>query len=64
MKKALLNRLEKENIIRSIEGCQNRICVSDDVEEIISMLDSSHRCLCDLAYNRILEIEIEKLEIL
>lgn len=49
-------RQEKKNILDSIDGNICRICVSDDVEEIVRMLGFATDRLSMLAYSRIKEV--------
>lgn len=48
-----LSKLEKDSCIDSLEGNITRICVSDDVEEIICQLGFATERLSMLAYSRI-----------
>ena len=54
-----LTREEKEFIIRLLDGNKNRICVSDDPVEIVSMLSFAVDHLCQLAINNLLRIADE-----
>ena len=53
-------RQEKDDALRSLDGCICRICVSDDAEEIVCMLGFANDYLSMLAYSRMKQIkEIE-----
>lgn len=51
-----LSKSEKESCIDSLEGNIARICVSDDVEEIICQLGFATDRLSMLAYSRVKEV--------
>ena len=53
-------REEKEDTLRSLQGCICRICVSDDVEEIVRMLGFANNYLSMLAYSRTKQIKEEE----
>ena len=54
-------RQEKDNALRSLDGCICRICVSDDAEEIVRMLGFANDYLSMLAYSRMKQIkEVEE----
>jgi hypothetical protein len=48
---------EKENALRSIEGCICRICVSDDPLEIVRMLGFANDYLAMLAQSRMKQLD-------
>ncbi len=48
---------EKHLMLELLEGNINRLCVSDDVEEIICMLGFATSRLSMLAYSRIKELK-------
>lgn len=52
-----LSRKERDNKIDLLNGCINRICVSDDKLEIVRMMGSAIRCISLLAESRILDLE-------
>ena len=52
-----LTRVERDNRIDSLEGCKNRICVTDDVGELLSLLYSATYYLNILAQSRYLELK-------
>lgn len=52
-----LSNLEKENYIDTLQGNIARICVSNDVEEIVSSLGFATERLSMLAYSRIKEVK-------
>ena len=51
-----ISRIEKDNILRCIDGNICRICVSDDIEEVIAMLGFAIDRLSILAYSRVIEL--------
>ena len=52
---------EKDEALRSLDGCICRICVSDDAEEIVRMLGFANDYLSMLAYSRMKQIkEVEE----
>lgn len=51
------NHLEKENAIRSLDGCICRICVSDNPLEITRMLGFANDYLAMLAQSRMMQLE-------
>ena len=48
---------EKENALRSIDGCICRICVSDDPLEIVRMLGFANDYLAMLAQSRMKQLK-------
>lgn len=48
---------EKDNVLRSIDGCICRICVSDDPLEIVRMLGFANDYLAMLAQNRMMQLK-------
>lgn len=52
-----LTQVEQDNKIAMLEGCKNRICVTDDVEELFSLLHSATNILNILARSRYLELK-------
>ena len=57
----LLDKEEKEFLLDMLQGNIARICVSDDVEEVVAQLGFAIDRLSMLAYSRIKEIkEVEK----
>ena len=48
---------EKEDILRSVEGCICRICVSDEPLEIVRMLGFASDYLAMLAQSRMMQLE-------
>ena len=52
-----ISKQEKDNMLDSLNGNICRICVSDDVSEIIAMLGFATERLSMLAYSRILALE-------
>ena len=55
-----LSRQEKENVLDSLRGNINRICVSNDVEEIVKSLGFAIDRLSLIAYSNIKELKEEK----
>ena len=52
-------RDEKNDVLRLLDGCICRICVSDDAEEIVRMLGFANDYLSMLAYSRMKQIKSE-----
>lgn len=50
---------EKEDALRSLDGCISRICVSDDSLEIVRMLGFANDYLAMLAQSRMMQLEEE-----
>lgn len=55
-----LTRQEKNNLCNMLDGNIARICVSDDIEEIVSSLGFATDRLTMLAYSRIKELKEKK----
>ena len=53
------NYAEKEDIVRSLDGCICRICVSDEPLEIVRMLGFANDYLAMLAQSRMMQLEEE-----
>lgn len=53
-------REEKEDILKMLDGCICRICVSNEAEEIVRMLGFANDYLSMLAYSRMKQIKEEK----
>ena len=51
------NYNEKEDILRSLDGCICRICVSEEPLEIVRMLGFANDYLSMLAQSRMLQLE-------
>lgn len=51
------NYAEKEDILRSLDGCICRICVSDEPLEIVRMLGFANDYLAMLAQSRMKQLE-------
>ena len=51
---------EKENALRSLDGCICRICVSEDPLEITRMLGFANDYLAMLAQSRMMKLEENK----
>ena len=51
------NYAEKEDILRSLDGCICRICVSDEPLEILRMLGFANDYLAMLAQSRMMQLE-------
>lgn len=60
LQNTILTNQERWNLINMIEGSINRICVTDDCNEIIQMIASVNLNLSKLAQSRILRIREEK----
>ena len=52
-----LTRVEQENNIDMLIGCKNRICVTDDVKELLSLVYSASYYINLLAQSRYLELK-------
>lgn len=52
-----MSRNEKENKLRTLDGCICRICVSDEPLEIVRMLGFANDYLAELAQNRMIQIQ-------
>lgn len=52
-----LTKAEKDNILRMLDGCICRVCVSDDPEEIVSMLGFATDYISMLAYSRMKQLK-------
>lgn len=51
------DKSQKDNALRMLDGCICRICVSDDPEEIVSMLGFATDYLSMLAYSRMKQLK-------
>lgn len=51
-----LTQVERDNRIDMLEGCKNRICVTDDLDELLSLLYSATYYINILAQSRYLEL--------
>lgn len=51
-----LTRLEKENVLCMLQGCINRICVSDDPLEVVRLMGSANHYLAQLGCNSLVRI--------
>ena len=49
-------KAEKENVLRMLDGCICRVCVSDDLEEIIRMVGFANDYITMLAYSRMKQL--------
>lgn len=56
----MLTRSEKDNLYNECIGCLNRICVTDNKEEILTMLASLQLKAMLLGKNTFLRIDSEK----
>lgn len=54
------NYLEKENALRSLDGCICRICVSDDPLEIVRMVGFANDYIAMLAQSRMMQLKEKK----
>lgn len=52
-----LTEIEQDNKIAILEGCKNRLCVTDDIAELFTLLYSATNCLIILAESRYLELK-------
>ena len=57
------SHLEKEDALRSLDGCICRICVSEDPLEITRMLGFANDYLAMLAQSRMMQLEEQDDEI-
>ena len=51
------NHLEKENALRSLDGCICRICVSEDPLEIVRMVGFANDYVAMLAQSRMMQLK-------
>ena len=51
------NYAEKENALRTLDGCICRICVSDDPLEIVRMVGFANDHIAMLAQNRMMQLK-------
>lgn len=51
------NYLEKENALRSLDGCICRICVSEDPLEIVRMVGFANDYIAMLAQSRMMQLK-------
>lgn len=54
------NYLEKEDELRSLDGCICRICVSEDPLEIVRMVGFANDYVAMLAQSRMMQLEAKK----
>lgn len=57
-----LTEIEQDNKIAMLEGCKNRLCVTDDISELFTLLYSATNYLIILAESRYLELSKDKVE--
>lgn len=57
-----LTRRERDNEINLLEGCINRICITDNEKELIRMIGSANYRISRLAESRSLELEAKKVD--
>lgn len=55
-----LTRQQKDNVLRMLNGCICRICVSDDAHEVIRLIGCANRYLSDLGCDNIRRIREER----
>lgn len=48
---------EKDELLRMLNGCVCRVCVSDDPLEVVRMLGFANDYLATLAQNRLLQLK-------
>lgn len=53
-----LTASEKDDVLRMLEGCKNRLCISDDLEEIMRMAGFASDYIFMLAYSRMKEVKL------
>lgn len=58
-----MNPVQKDNCIGMLQGCINRICVSDDPFEIVSLVAGANKYLADLSCNSLCRIRDKKQEV-
>ena len=51
---------EKDEKLRSLDGCICRICVSDDPLEIVRMMGFANDCIAMLGQSRMLQLKEQK----
>lgn len=54
------NYKEKDENLRSLDGCICRICVSDDPLEIVRMMGFANDCIAMLGQSRMLQLKKQK----
>lgn len=59
-----MSQVEKENMLRMLDGCISRICVSNDAEEIVRMIGFANNYVSMLGYNRMKQLQETKKEVL
>lgn len=59
----VMSKVQKDNLIRMLDGCICRVCVSDDPLEIVRMQAFAASYLGLLAQNRMLQLRKEKNEV-
>lgn len=62
-RKQPMNPQQKSNCISMLQGCINRICVSDDPFEIVSLVSGANKYLADLSCNSLCRIRDKKQEV-
>lgn len=55
-----LSRNEKDNVLRMLDGCICRICVSDDEHEVVRLIGVANSYLAQLGCNNIRRIREER----
>lgn len=51
-----LTRQEKENVLRMLNGCICRICISDDPLEVVRLMGAANHYLAQLGCNSLVRI--------
>ncbi|MBQ3589823.1 MAG: hypothetical protein II980_05160 [Clostridia bacterium] len=54
------SEIEKDNMLRMLDGCICRVCVSNDPLEIVRMVGFANDYIAMLAQNRMLQLRNEK----
>lgn len=54
------SKIEKDNMLRMLDGCICRVCVSNDPLEIVRMVGFANDYIAMLAQNRMLQLRNEK----
>ena len=55
------DNFDKEDSLRSLKGCINRICVSEDPLEIVRMVGFANDYIAMLAQSRMMQLEEDEI---
>lgn len=59
MEEKRLSRIQRENIYNLCIGCLNRICITDDKEEVLGLIASLNHHVSRLGKDTFLRIDLE-----